>query len=52
MARRYFGCIQDPMGEYTLMGNDPGAEIALRVAEKIGKHKIRIGEPMRMPSTE
>ena len=41
MARRYFGCIQDPMGEYTSVANKPGTEIALRIVERISKHKIR-----------
>lgn len=41
MARRYYGCIQDPMAEYALKDDKPGAEIALRIVEKIVKHKIR-----------
>ena len=41
MARRYYGCIQDPMGEYALNGNIPGTEIALRIVDRIAKHKIR-----------
>jgi len=41
MARRYYGCIQDPTAEYALKDDKSGAEIALQIAEKIGKHKIR-----------
>jgi len=41
MARRYFGCIQDPMGEYALIGNKPGTDIALRIVKRTAKHKIR-----------
>jgi type I restriction enzyme R subunit len=41
MARRYYGCIQDPMAGYALKNNKSGAEIALRIVEKIAKHKIR-----------
>ena len=41
MARRYYGCIQDPMAEYALKDDKPGAEIALRIVEKITKHRIR-----------
>ena len=41
MARRYYGCIQDPMAEYAVKDDKTGAEIALRVGEKIARHKIR-----------
>jgi hypothetical protein len=41
MARRYFGCVREPLTEYKLRDDKPGAEIALRIAERIGRHKIR-----------
>ncbi|MDY6854201.1 MAG: type I restriction endonuclease subunit R [Thermodesulfobacteriota bacterium] len=41
MARRYYGCIQEPMVEYAVKDEKPGTEIALRIVEKIAKHKIR-----------
>ncbi|HDZ24086.1 MAG TPA: type I restriction endonuclease subunit R, partial [Desulfobacteraceae bacterium] len=41
MARRYYGCIQDPMAEYAVKDDKTGSEIALRVGERIARHKIR-----------
>ena len=41
MARRYYGCIQDPMAEYAVKNDKPGTKIALRIVERIGRHKIR-----------
>jgi len=41
MARRYFGCVCEPLAEYTAGNNKPGTEIALQVAERIAPHKIR-----------
>jgi len=41
MARRYYGCIQDPMAEYAVQDDNPGTEIALRVVNRIVRHKIR-----------
>jgi type I restriction enzyme, R subunit len=41
MARRYYGCIQEPMAEYVLKDDKPRTEIALRIVEKIAPHKIR-----------
>jgi type I restriction enzyme R subunit len=40
MARRYFGCVRESVEEYTT-DKKPGADIALRVVEKISMHKIR-----------
>jgi type I restriction enzyme R subunit len=41
MARRYFGCVREPMAEYTTRGDSPGTEIALKIVERIAPHKIR-----------
>ena len=41
MARRYYGCIQDPMAEYAVKNDKPGKEMALGIVERIAKHKIR-----------
>ncbi|MDD5207341.1 MAG: DUF3387 domain-containing protein [Desulfobacterales bacterium] len=41
MARRYFGCVREPLAEYKLRDDKPGAEIALRFAGRIARHKIR-----------
>jgi len=41
MARRYYGCIQEPMAEYVVKDDKTGAEIALRIVERVGRHKIR-----------
>lgn len=41
MARRFFGCVREPLGAYTTGRLDPMARIALMVAERIKKHKIR-----------
>jgi type I restriction enzyme R subunit len=41
MARRYYGCVQDPMADYAVKDDKPGSEIALLIVERIAKHKIR-----------
>lgn len=41
MARRYYGCIQDPAAEYALKDEKIGTKIALRIVDKIARHKIR-----------
>lgn len=41
MARRYYGCIQEPMAEYAVKDDKPGTEIALRIVARIAMHKIR-----------
>ena len=41
MARRYFGCVREPLTEYKLTEDKPGAEIALKITERIARHKIR-----------
>lgn len=41
MARRFYGCVREPLAEY-ISGNDkPGAGIALQIVERISPHKIR-----------
>ncbi|MEW6666833.1 MAG: HsdR family type I site-specific deoxyribonuclease [Thermodesulfobacteriota bacterium] len=41
MARRYFGCVREPLTEYKLKDDKPGTAIALRIADRIARHKIR-----------
>ncbi len=41
MARRYFGCVREPMAVYAVDNDKPGMEIALRIVERISPHKIR-----------
>lgn len=41
MERRFFGCVREPLVEYTLKDDKPGTEIALRIVERIAPHKIR-----------
>jgi len=41
MARRYFGTVHEILGEYTTNNETPETQIALLVAERITKHKIR-----------
>ena len=41
MARRYFGCVNEPLAEYTTAKDKPGAEIALDIVRRIAHHKIR-----------
>lgn len=41
MERRFYGCVSEPFAEYSVKDNKPGAEIALRIVEKIAPHKIR-----------
>ena len=41
MARRYYGCIQEPMAEYAVKDDKTGTEMALRIVERIARHKIR-----------
>ncbi len=41
MARRYYGCVQESVAQYGLGNDRAGSEIALKVVDRIGKHKIR-----------
>ncbi len=41
MARRYFGCVREPLAEYSVENDKPKTDIALRIVDRIGKHKIR-----------
>ena len=41
MARRYFGCVREPLAEYFTGNEKPEAKIALQIVERIAKHKIR-----------
>lgn len=41
MARRYFGCVREPLAEYATGKDRPGTEIALQIVERIAPHKIR-----------
>jgi len=41
MARRYFGCVREPLAEYSVGNDRPKTDIALQVVDRIGKHKIR-----------
>jgi len=41
MARRYYGCIQEPMAEYTLNNDKAGAEVSMQIVERMAQHKIR-----------
>ncbi len=41
MARRFFGCVREPLTTYTTGKLDPMAQIALLIAERIKTHKIR-----------
>jgi type I restriction enzyme R subunit len=40
MARRYFGCVREPLARYGSDNEKVGTEIALRVVERISPHKI------------
>lgn len=41
MARRYFGCVRESLSEYSTNPQQSGADIALRIVDRIAKHKIR-----------
>jgi type I restriction enzyme R subunit len=41
MARRYFGCVREPLAIYSVENDKPKTDIALRIVDRIGKHKIR-----------
>ena len=41
MARRYFGCVREPLAEYAPDNDKAGAEIALQIVERVAQHKIR-----------
>lgn len=41
MARRFFGCVREPLSAYTAGELDPMARISLMITERIQKHKIR-----------
>ncbi len=41
MARRYYGTVQEEIGEYTTNKPDVGATIALEVVKRIDKQKVR-----------
>ena len=41
MARRYYGCVREPLTEYTTGSETPITEVALQIVERIAPHKIR-----------
>jgi len=41
MARRYFGCLHETMEPYVINNPKPEVDIALKIVERIGNHKIR-----------
>jgi len=41
MARRYFGCVRESVAQYSTGNQKPGADLALKVVERLSKHKIR-----------
>ncbi len=41
MARRYYGCLCEPLVAYGVAPEEPLAKIALQIAERLDKHKIR-----------
>jgi len=41
MARRFYGCVREPLAEYGTDHEKSGAEIALQITERIVRHKIR-----------
>lgn len=41
MARRYFGCVREPIARYTTARDKSGTEIALKIVERIAPYKIR-----------
>ena len=41
MARRYFGCIRESVAAYSVGNQKPSSDIALRVVDRLAKHKIR-----------
>ena len=41
MARRYYGCVRESVAGYGGENDRAGKEIALRIVDRIGKHKIR-----------
>jgi type I restriction enzyme, R subunit len=41
MARRYYGCVCETVPAYGPVGPEPGAIIAMRIAERLAPYKIR-----------
>jgi len=41
MARRFYGCVCEPLAPYTTAAGQPAAEIAMEIVKRIGRHKIR-----------
>jgi hypothetical protein len=41
MARRYYGCVCETMPAYGPVNPKPGAKIAVLIAERLARHKIR-----------
>jgi type I restriction enzyme R subunit len=41
MARRYYGCVRETVPDYGPADPTPGAKIAMRIAERLKRHKIR-----------
>lgn len=41
MARRYYGCVREPVAEYGVQNEKIVAEIALLITERLAQHKIR-----------
>ncbi len=41
MARRFFGCVREPLARYTTSNDKPGTSLALQIVARISPHKIR-----------
>ncbi len=41
MARRYFGCVREPLAKYGSVEDGIGVRISLEIVKRIGPHKIR-----------
>jgi type I restriction enzyme R subunit len=41
MARRFYGCVREPLARYTANNDKPGTTLALQIVERIAPHKIR-----------
>jgi type I restriction enzyme R subunit len=41
MARRYYGCVCETRPDYGPVNPKPGAKIAMRIADRLKRHKIR-----------
>jgi len=41
MARRFFGCVREPLAQYVSDNDKLGADIALQIVARLSSHKIR-----------